>query len=60
MTILSCNINLGFYSNIEYYLTLFELIEEKENEDNYSKLCRVNDFEAMVKERELKRLDIAK
>ncbi|CAG8851833.1 19017_t:CDS:2, partial [Gigaspora margarita] len=39
---------------------LFELIEEKENEDNYSKLCRVNDFETMVKERELKRLDIAK
>ncbi|CAG8853127.1 33522_t:CDS:2, partial [Gigaspora margarita] len=39
---------------------LFELIEEKENEDNYSELCRVNDFETIVKERELKRLDIAK
>ncbi|CAG8782529.1 10019_t:CDS:1, partial [Racocetra fulgida] len=43
-----------------YYSRLFELIEEKENEDNYSKPCRVNNFEAMVNERELKRLDIAK
>ncbi|CAG8524107.1 11163_t:CDS:1, partial [Racocetra fulgida] len=43
-----------------YYSRLFELIEEKENEDNYSKLCKVNDFEVMVNERELKRLDIAK
>ncbi|CAG8748422.1 27351_t:CDS:1, partial [Racocetra persica] len=38
----------------EYYSRLFELIKEKENEDNYSKLCRVNDFETMVNERELK------
>ncbi|CAG8694904.1 17851_t:CDS:1, partial [Cetraspora pellucida] len=43
-----------------YYSRLFELIEEKENEDNYSKLCRVNDFKTIVNERELKRLDIAK
>ncbi|CAG8846464.1 3406_t:CDS:1, partial [Racocetra persica] len=38
----------------EYYSRLFELIEEKENKDNYSKLCRVNDFKTMVNERELK------
>ncbi|CAG8850553.1 10761_t:CDS:1, partial [Racocetra persica] len=44
----------------EYYLRLFELIKEKENEDNYSKLCRVNAFETLVNERELKRSDIAK
>ncbi|CAG8760881.1 21331_t:CDS:2 [Cetraspora pellucida] len=44
----------------EYYSRFFELIKEKKNEDNYSKLCKVNDFETMVNERELKRLDIAK
>ncbi|CAG8475839.1 21535_t:CDS:2, partial [Racocetra persica] len=38
----------------EYYSRLFELIEEKKNEDNYSKFCRLNDFETIVNERELK------